>query len=44
MLFPKDAAPSLVNIVMTMRVVVEGELQGKTGDVVFTDCKLLRTL
>jgi len=42
--FPKDAAPTLVNIVMTMRVIVEGELQGKNGNVLFTGCKLLRTL
>jgi hypothetical protein len=42
--FPKSAIPALSNIVMTMRIIIEGELQGKTDSIIFTDCKLMRTL
>lgn len=41
--FPKAAASKLSNILPTMHVIVEGELQGKIGDILFTECKLLRT-
>jgi tRNA_anti-like len=43
-IFPNEDAPKLSNLMTTMHVIVEGELQGITGDVVFTGCKLLRTL
>ena len=42
--FPREAAALLSNILPTMHVIVDGELQGKSGNILFTGCKLLRTL
>jgi hypothetical protein len=42
--FQKDATSRLQNILPTMHVFVEGELQGKSRHIVFTGCKLLRTI
>lgn len=40
--FPKQDASRLSNLALTTHVIVEGVLQGMTGDVIFTDCALLK--
>jgi hypothetical protein len=40
--FHKEDAAKLSNLIMTMHVIIEGELQGISGDVIFTDCSLIR--
>jgi hypothetical protein len=40
--FHKEDAAKLSNLIATMHVIVEGELQGISGDVIFTDCSLLK--
>lgn len=40
--FHKEDAAKLSNLITTMHVIVEGELQGMSDDVIFTDCSLLK--